>query len=319
MRGALRALDMRRLQTLERVAARASFSKAADELHFTQSAVSQQIAALERDLGVRLINRKPVSLTAPGQMLCERYSSALAELVAAEAELESFREGGTGLLRIASVRPAASHVVPSAVAAFAARFPSVVVHLDEQDAPEAIGRLKRGEADIGLTFGLEQSSVGAERLRWVRLTRERICVAVPAAHAVSRRPAVRLAELVGERFLHSPGVGIAAEDLAAAFGGPVPTGLIVIGDNPDAVHGMVARGVGLALIGELDTQNHPGVEYVRLVEPALHRSVYAAVPASARTSATVCAMLDELANSAAPATTSSQSRRWELARPAAVG
>lgn len=92
--GGLRALDMRRLQTLDRVAARASFSQAADELHFTQSAVSQQIASLERDLGVRLVNRNPVSLTAPGQMLRDRYASALAELAVAEAELESFRPRG---------------------------------------------------------------------------------------------------------------------------------------------------------------------------------------------------------------------------------
>ena len=104
----LQALDLRRLQTLQRVAIRGSFSQAAEELHFTQSAVSQQIAALERDLGVQLLNRNPVSLTEPGRMLCERYESAVAELAAAEAELESFRDGASGRMRVSAVGAAAA-------------------------------------------------------------------------------------------------------------------------------------------------------------------------------------------------------------------
>src|SRR3954449_10697483 len=89
------ALDMRRLQTLHRVAAHGSFSRAAADLHFTQSAVSQQVAALERDLGVQLVNRNPVALTEAGRMLCLRYEAAVAELSAAKAELASFRSGGS--------------------------------------------------------------------------------------------------------------------------------------------------------------------------------------------------------------------------------
>jgi DNA-binding transcriptional LysR family regulator len=314
----LRALDMRRLQTLDRVAARGSFSQAAEELHFTQSAVSQQIATLERDLGVRLVNRNPVSLTPPGRMLRERYASALAELAAAEAELESFREGGSGRLRIAAVGAAASHVVPGAVAAFAAQFPMVVVHLEEDDAAGTIARLKRGDADIALTFGFEQPSGSSSRLRWVRLTRERICLAVPAAHALSRKSAVHLADLQGERFLHSPSASVPIEELADQFGGPLTPSIVLAGDNPDAVHALVAQGAGVALVPEFDIQSVPGVEHVRLVEPPLYRSIYAAALDSERTSATVEAMLDELVSSARQASAPGLPRQRHRSRHAAL-
>jgi DNA-binding transcriptional LysR family regulator len=315
---ALRVLDMRRLQTLDRVAARSSFSLAAEELHFTQSAVSQQIATLERDLGLQLVNRSPVSLTPPGRMLRDRYASALAELAAAEAELDSFREGGSGRLRIAAVGAAAVHVIPRAVAAFAARFPAVAVHVEQHEAAETIARLKRGEADIALSFGFGQPAEKGPRVRSVRLTRERICIAVPASHPLSRKADASLAELRGERFLHSPSGGLPLEGLAEAVGAPINPSLVFAGDNPDAVHAMVAQGAGLALVSELDRQHVPGVEHVRLVDPPLTRSIYAATLDSERTSATVGAMLDELVASARRAASIGLARGGELPRPVAV-
>jgi DNA-binding transcriptional LysR family regulator len=317
MKGNLRALDLRRLTTLERVAAHMSFSRAADELHFTQSAVSQQIASLERDVGVRLINRNPVSLTPPGRMLCDRYASALAELVAAEAELESFREGGSGRLRISAVGAGASRLLPGAAAGFAVRFPGVVVQIHEHEGTEALARVKRGEADIALTFGYEEPTERRPRLRWLRLTHERVYLAVPASHPFARKPAVRLADLFGQPFVYTPNAGFSLEAIAEAAGAPLTPTAVFAGENPDATHAMVAQGAGLALVPELDRAARPGVEHVRLLDPPLTRSIYAAALDS-RHSATVSAMLDELVVSSRRASTSGSPRHRQLRRPAAL-
>jgi DNA-binding transcriptional LysR family regulator len=318
MRGSLQALDLRRLKALERVAAHASFSRAADELHFTQSAVSQQIASLERDVGVRLINRNPVSLTAPGRMLCDRYASALAELAAAEAELESFREGGSGRLRISAVGAGASRLLPGAAAAFAARFPAVAVHIHQDEGTEALARLKRGEADIALTFGYEEPAERRPRLRWLRLTRERVFLAVPASHPYARKPAVSCAGLRDQPFVYTPHVGFRLEAIVEAAGASLTPTAVFAGENPDAAHAMVAEGMGLALVPEFDRAALPGVEHVRLIDPPLTRSIYAAVLDSRTNATTVGAMLDELVVSSRRAATNGWPTSSQLWREAAL-
>jgi DNA-binding transcriptional LysR family regulator len=89
---------------------------AARELHFTQSALSQQIATLERDLGAALVHRSPVGLTDAGAALCRRYKSVLAELAAARAELDMFRDGGCGRVRIAASAGSIGRLVTRAIA-----------------------------------------------------------------------------------------------------------------------------------------------------------------------------------------------------------
>lgn len=292
--GSVQSLDLRRLQTLHRVAARGSFSRAADELHFTQSAVSQQIASLERDLGVRLLNRNPVSLTEPGRMLCERYASAIAELAAAEAELESFREGGSGRLRLATVAAAAARIVPGAIVGFKARLPRLTVHVAQLDAAEALAWVRRGDADLALIAQLGDPREQAPGVRWVRLTRERIAVGVPAGHPLARRPGVRLEDLAAEPFIHSTSAGIPIHVLVRAIGSAFAPSVVVTGENRESVSEMVAAGAGVALFAGGYADAVPGVVRVPLVDPALSRSIYAASLDSARVSTAVGAMLDEL-------------------------
>jgi DNA-binding transcriptional LysR family regulator len=312
---ALQALDMRRLQTLQRVAARGSFSLAAQDLHFTQSAVSQQIATLERDLGVRLVNRNPVSLTEPGRMLCDRYEMAVAELAAAEAELDSFRQGGSGRVRIAAIGAAAARIIPRAAASFASQFPDVLLHVQQHETKEALARLKRGDADIALASGYERPPESTPRLRWIRLTRERIGVALPTTHPLARKPALQVADIEGERFIQSHHTGIPLDTLQEAFGSAFTPSILFDGENTAAVHALVAAGVGLALVPELDGQDVAGVVRLPLVDSPLARSIYAAAPASQRISAAVTAMLDQLVIAARPVP-ALQRPRWREPRGA---
>jgi DNA-binding transcriptional LysR family regulator len=292
------ALDMRRLQTLHRVAAHGSFSRAAKNLHFTQSAVSQQVAALERDLGVQLVNRNPVALTEAGRMLCLRYEAAVAELAAAKAELASFRSGGAARIRVSAVGPALSRIVSGAAAAFEARFPDVLVQVAQTDVAEALARLQQGEADIALTFGPEPTASPWPAVRWVRLTEERLCVAVPTAHRLARTTGLQARDLQGEPFLYAPGAGVPIAAFAEAFGGLAAPTIVPAGENAGALPEMVAAGRGLALVPESDAAAMPGIKWLPLVDPPLTRSVYTVTLESERISAAMAAMLDELATSA---------------------
>src|ERR671932_1359747 len=116
-------LDVRRMRVLREVARQGSFSAAADALAYTQSAVSQQIAALEREAGVRLVERnaRGVRLTDAGRALVEHADAILARLADAEAELEAIAGLRGGRLRLASVPTPGSALVPPALSTFRPR------------------------------------------------------------------------------------------------------------------------------------------------------------------------------------------------------
>src|SRR3954453_6820253 len=122
-------LDVRRLRVLREVAARGSFSAAAEALSFTQSAVSQQVAALERETGTRLVERGPrgVRLTDAGQALVSHTDAILARIDDAEEELAAIAGLREGRLRLASFQSAGATLVPRAGASFRRGAPGVGV------------------------------------------------------------------------------------------------------------------------------------------------------------------------------------------------
>src|SRR5581483_5651248 len=134
----------RRLRVLKEVAERGSFSAAADALSYTQSAVSQQIAALERETGAVLVERgaRGVRLTDSGRALVEHSEAILERLSAAEAELEAIAVLKGGRLRVASFATAGATLVPLAVACFTQAHPDVELSLVEAEPEDALPQLK---------------------------------------------------------------------------------------------------------------------------------------------------------------------------------
>src|SRR6266851_2803331 len=147
-------LNVSRLRVLKEVAYRGSVSGAADALSYTQSAVSQQIAALEAETGMALLERHPrgVSLTAAGQTLVAHAEGILARLDAAEAALSSIAGLRGGRLRMASFPTAGATLMPMAIATFRASYPDVELTLAEGEPEEIVPRLRAGELDLALLF-----------------------------------------------------------------------------------------------------------------------------------------------------------------------
>src|SRR5437868_2322331 len=150
-------LDVRRLRVLREVAAQGSFSAAADALSYTQSAVSQQIAALEREAGSRLVERsaRGVTLTDAGRELVSHADAILARLADAEEELQAIACLRGGRLRLAAFPSACASLMPLAVALFRERHPGVELTLRPAEPEEGLQLLRGGECDVALSIEAE--------------------------------------------------------------------------------------------------------------------------------------------------------------------
>ncbi len=278
----LGALDLRRLKTLERVGRHGSFSKAASELHFTQSAVSQQIATLERDLDALLVRRNPVALTEAGVALCRRYESAVAELTAAQAELEAFRDGGPSRLRIAASSGAVGKLLTRAIASVSSRHEGLEVLVKSLGPTMSVDAVRRGEVEIAVTHRFAAPAGRQAGMEETQLMRDRLVLAVPHAHALASRQTVWLSELGDESWIHVPELelpwALISEDLQERPNRPK---VLFESGNIESAQALVGAGVGITLVPELAVSRDPDVRYVALSGDRVGRSIYAAVRTTA--------------------------------------
>src|SRR3954454_12197802 len=189
-------LDVRRLRVLREVAARGSFSAAAESLSFTQSAVSQQVAALERESGAKLIERFPrgIRLTDAGRALVDHADAILARIDDAEEELAAIAGLRGGRLRIATFQSAGATLVPRAVGEFHRRHPGVELTVRQEEL-EAVEMLVAGEVDVALVMDFEDAPHPTADLDLVKLLDDPYDVVLPENHRLAKQPAVDLADL----------------------------------------------------------------------------------------------------------------------------
>src|SRR4051812_42983091 len=196
-------LDVKRLRVLREVAARGSFSGAADSLSYTQSAVSQQIAALEREAGTILVERSPrgVRLTDAGTALVGHADAILARLDAAERELEAIAGLRGGRLRLVSFLSAAASLMPLAIAEFRHRHPAVELSLEPADPPEAIACLKAGGCDVALAIESSFQPLRDDAVEKTGLLDDPMFLVLPREHPLARKAELRLEDLADESWI----------------------------------------------------------------------------------------------------------------------
>jgi DNA-binding transcriptional LysR family regulator len=246
-------LDLRRLLTLNEVARLGSFSAAADALNFTQSAISQQIAALESQTGVRLLTRNPVALTEAGEALCRRAAAAAAELDVGEIELARLKRLREGRLRLGAFASAGAALMPRAIATFRRRHPNVSLTLAQHEVEESDDQLKRDGLDLAITFGYSLAPLPPDPL----LTREplldeRVFVALSSTHPLAGERKVALSALIEEPWIQAVNAGLPLQLLAEAAGAPgFEPEVSFEGDDFMTVLGLVEAGIGVAVVPEL--------------------------------------------------------------------
>jgi DNA-binding transcriptional LysR family regulator len=283
-------LDLRRLQVFHAVATRRSFSAAALALAYTQSSVSEAVGALERELGVTLLDRssRPVRLTAEGQVVLEHAESLLGQAAAVEADLAALTQGETGRVRLGAFFTACSTFVPAAVAAFAAARPRVRVQLDQLDPPAALRALRAGELDVAVTYAFGGGDPGAEpgaRLMATRLGHDPYALALPAAGPLARKPQLAVADLAEASWCTAP-LGspptVAVQELCRRHGGFEPR-LDYPTDDVAMAQPLVAAGLAVAFLPALElARPHPGVAVRTLPHAPPGRDVWCVRPANRR-------------------------------------
>jgi DNA-binding transcriptional LysR family regulator len=281
-------LNVQRLRVLREVVARGSFSAAAEALDYTQSAVSQAVATLEAETGATLIvrDRRDLRPTAAGAALIEHADGIITRLEAAEESLAAIIGLRGGRLRMASFPTAGATLMPLAIASFRKEHPEVELSLIEGEPDEIAPRLRTGEIDLALLYefpGVAQSPV--DGLRSVDLLQDPMFVALPAHHELARKRVLRLEDLRAESWVQTSEASPCARHVvrcchAAGF---EPT-VSFESDDYQTVQGLVAAGVGVALIPKLALSTVRDDVVVRELAPEspVRRVVAATSPAPGR-------------------------------------
>ncbi len=263
--------DFRQLRYFVAVAEELSFTRAALRLHLSQPPLSQQIQALEQDLGVVLLERtkRRVSLTEPGRVFLDQARGILAKADEARSYVTAAAAGHSGQLRLAYTVSVSFHpALPQALLRYRQLAPNVHLHLSEMYTEPQYAALLAGQIDVGFVRDEPNHLQDARNLRLTVVDREPLLLALPAGHPLAERGSVSLAEVAGDAFVAQP------RELAstlydrlvklAAKAGFKPT----ISQHAQQINGLlalVAAGLGLALVpASMHAVHLAGVSYVPL-------------------------------------------------------
>jgi DNA-binding transcriptional LysR family regulator len=292
-------LDLRRLRVLREVAVRGSFSAAAEALHVSQSAVSQQIATLEAEAGAPLLVRLrggPV-LTDAGELLVGHADAAIARLEQAERELAELAGLGGGSLRMVSFPSAGATLMPAAAAEFRNRHPEVHLSMSEGDPEDAIPALRRGAHDLAVVYDFELEPLPEDRDLDLRpLLVERMHVALPLEHPLAGEPALRLEQLAGDSWLCGTTDGSCrALTINSCRNAGFEPEVSFESNDYNVMQSLVAAGMGVTLVPDLALASlNPGVRIVPVAPRPPLRRVWAVSLAAGARSAATAAMVEVL-------------------------
>ena len=299
------SLGDQRLRTFTLVSDLGSISAAADVLGYTQSAVSQQLAALEREVGVPLVDRsqRPLRATRAGEVLRPHMERVLAAVSGAEAAVDDVR-GGTHRLRLAAFTSALSSFVPAAVRDLRRAYPQLAVQVLQLETHEAIERLGDGDADLAVVHYMPGVAVPETAgLQRRQLLIDDLYVVLPEGHRPARRDAVSVADLEEEPLIlprrDTPaGRFRSVVEHLCAQAGFAPRIAYELDDLP-AAQAFVAAGIAVVpMHGLILATLPPGATACALADrPAGSRTIEALAPAAARTPV-VDDLLDRLADAA---------------------
>jgi DNA-binding transcriptional LysR family regulator len=263
-------VDLRRLRALRELAGRGTIAATADALHLTPSAVSQQLAALEREVGQPLLepNGRTVRLTPAAQAVLGHADAVFSELERMDATLAALSAGEQGRVRIGSFATGIRGLVVPAVLALRERAPDVEVVIEDAEAPLVFDLLARGALDLAISMECESAPAPDDpRFERLALMSDVLDVALPGDHPLAGSDVVRLADLAGEPFV-APPRGWSCDDVIRAGCAAAGFSPLVAHRSGDwtAVLSLVAAGLGVAAIPRLAQDAPPPGVVIRPVE-----------------------------------------------------
>jgi DNA-binding transcriptional LysR family regulator len=266
--------DFRQLRYFIAVAEELSFTRAAQRLHLSQPPLSQQIQALEQDLGIRLLDRdkRNVTLTPPGLLFLQQARKILAMAEETRTQVTEAAAGYSGHLKLAYTVSVSFHpAMPQTLLLLGKNAPNIRVWLSEMYTDPQFAALRAGQIDVGFVRDEPSHEDDVRALRLDVIDREPLLLALPAGHRLAGRESLELGEVAGEPFVIQPReLAATLYDrlvLLAAKSGFHP----VVKQQAQQLNGLialVAAGIGMALVpASMKVVRLAGVSYVPLADP----------------------------------------------------
>jgi DNA-binding transcriptional LysR family regulator len=254
-------IELRRLRALRELADRGTIAAAAEALHLTPSAVSQQLAALEQEVGQPLLspNGRSVRLTPAAEAVLAHADAVFSELERMDATLAALAGGERGRVTIGSFATGIRGLIVPAIGRLRERAPAIELAVQDLEAPEVFYALARGEVDIAISMESEHAPPRDDpRFTRIELLSDVLDVALPAEHPLAALDQVPLAALAGEPFV-SPPAGWSCDDVirvGCAAAGFAPAVAHRSGDWM-AVMALVGAGLGVSCLPRLARDEPP--------------------------------------------------------------
>ncbi|MGW9197649.1 LysR family transcriptional regulator [Micromonospora chersina] len=294
-------LDVRRMQVLRAVVTSGSVTAAAAYLGYTPSAVSQQVAALEKEAGIALLERvgRGVQPTAAGRLLTEHAAVISQHVAAAETALADLRSGRTGRLTVRYFASVGPTLLAPALARLGREHPDVTVDPKLTDPNDPLPDVEQGNADLAIVVR-RASDESRPGIRVMHLHDDAYQAVLPTGHPLAGRRMIDLADLAGEPWVGSEPPGPCLEPVidACAAAGFSPD-FVATSEDYATAQGFVAAGLGISLIPRLGlSTRHPGVIIRPVRRPEPVRAIYAAVREISLDQPALRALLDALMDAA---------------------
>jgi DNA-binding transcriptional LysR family regulator len=267
-------VGLRQLRAFLAVARRGSFTRAAEDVALSQSAVSLSVRQLENELGLKLLDRttRQVQLTAIGSTLVATGSRLIDELDATLRELRDIGEQHRGRVVMACVPAVARSLMPKCVVYCADKWPSISLSIDDSAASEVIRKVARGEAEFGIASG----EIASADLLVQPLMDDPFRLVCRRDDPLAAKHSVRWTQLTGRRLVmldNTSGSRQVIEAALSSTGTQVEVFLELA--QPSSVLGMVETGVGIAIVPQLAAPRSDDavLATLRLVRPAVNRTI----------------------------------------------
>lgn len=288
-------LDIRRLHVLKTLDLEGTMTAAAAKLHMTTSAVSQQLAVLEKEAGLALLVRsgRKVRLTEAGTTLVEHFDRIASEVEAAEASLKRLQTDVRGHLAISAFPSFCSTVLPAAVMSLQSSYPRLDLKLSDLEPFESVAQLRAGHIDVAVIDDLHD--IPDEGLLKTVLARDEIILCLPKDRQAPET--VPLADYANERWILDQ-EGSVFEQFVRQTCRDAGFEPMVIANcrNLMATLGLVRGGLGVALMSELNLGRETEDLLVRRVQPSCGRNIIVLYRAASRKSPAIAAVVEELRN-----------------------
>ncbi|TDB73876.1 LysR family transcriptional regulator [Micromonospora sp. KC721] len=290
-------LDVRRMQVLRAVITTGSVTAAAAHLGYTPSAISQQVAALEKEAGIALLERfgRGVRPTAAGQLLTRHAAIISQHLAEAETALADLRSGRTGRLTIRYFTSVGPTLLAPALARFRHLHPDVIVDPKLNDADDPLPYVQQGTADLAIVVR-RRNDESPPGTRAVHLLDDVYQAVLPTGHPLAAQRVIDLTDLAREPWVGSEPPGPCLEPIidACAAAGFSPN-FVARSEDYATAQGFVAAGLGVCLIPRLGlSTRHPGVATRPVRRPEPIRKIHAAVRDTSLAQPALRALVDAL-------------------------